>query len=218
MTKVGVKRMLSRLPDLVMDLTVDHKRRVVRMAMLELDSALLAHYVVDILPRDHGVVAAEEDIDIDEASLPRRPAYRLELELAGREYPGRVVRIHDGAVTVALGDPDAGYLARCGSAIEQLLSTLSSRGIKAVVAGVDRHGRPETDEGYVHLFLSQEDFAREDEVCHFCKTIGLQNRVDILVLRFSIRHGDAERVIAHEPHFSWDEVERQVVLRNWNPL
>ena len=84
MTTVGIKRLLSRLPDLTMDLTIDCERQLVRLAMLEFDSGLLAHYVLDILPREHGVVAAEDDSDIDEARLPRRPAYRLVVELAGR--------------------------------------------------------------------------------------------------------------------------------------
>jgi hypothetical protein len=209
--------MLSRLPDLTMDLSIDHERRLVTLAMLEFDSALLVRYVMDILPRDYGVVVAEDDEDVDEAWLPRRPEYRLVVVLAGREHPARVVRLRDGSVTVALGDPDAVYLARCRKAIEPLLSSLHGMGIEAVVAGIDRYGRPEPNEGFLHLFARTEWKVQEDDVERLCMKVERAHNVSISAVSFSKLYGDAERVIAHEPHFAWDSKAKQVVARNWEP-
>jgi len=216
MTTLAVKRTLSRLPDLVVDLTIDRKRQLVRLAMLEFDSGLLAHFVLDILPREHGVVAAEDDSDIDEARLPRRPAYSLVVVLAGREHPARVLRLRDGDVTVTLGDPDAAYLARCEDAIAELLQAVDGRDIEAVVVGVDRYGRPEPDEGFLHLLHDLNDEARQDELHELCRSVGQKHEVSIIETRFVRPCIDLRHAIAKEHHFAWDAAGRRIVRRNWS--
>ena len=125
------------------------------------------------------------------------------------------MRLRDGAVTVALGDPDAAHLARCLRAIEQLLSSLHERDIEAVVAGIDRYGRPEPNEGFLHLFARTQEEGQEQDVERLRRKVEASNDVDICVLSSSKSPGDTDQVIAHQPHFSWDAAARKVVRRNW---
>ena len=215
-TTVGLKRMLSRLPDLTMDLTIDHERQLVTLTMLQFDSGLLAHYVMDILPRDFAVVVAEDDEDIDEAWLPRRPAYRLVVVLAGREHPAQVVRLRDGSVTIALGDPDAVYLAKCWKAIQQLLTSLHFVGIEAVVTGIDRYGRPEPTEDYLHLYAKTQGRGQDEAVERLAAEVEVLHDVSICVLSHYTRPDDFASAIAREAHFAWDPEAREVVRRNWD--
>jgi hypothetical protein len=200
----------------MMDLTIDRERHVVRLAMLEFDSALLARYVMDILPRDYAVVVAEDDEDIDEAWLPRRPAYRLAVVLAGREHPAQVVRLRDGSVTVALGDPDAVYLGKCRKAIEQLLTSLHGMGIEAIVAGIDRYGRPEPNEGYLHLFAQTRGQEQDETVRRLAADAEAAHGVSICVLSHYTRLDDIDSAIALGAHFAWDPEAREVMRRNWD--
>jgi hypothetical protein len=217
MTTVGVKRMLSRLPDLTMDLTIDHERRLVTLGMRHFDSALLASFVMDVLPRDYSAVVAESDEDVHPAGLPRRPAYRLVVVLAGREHPAQVVRLQDGGVTVTLGDPDAAYLARCSKSIEDLLRSLAVRGIEAVVTCIDRYARPAPSDGFLHLYARTRDAGQEHVVAQACSETETVHGVSICVMSDAKRPSDIDQVIAHEPHFAWDNEARQVVRRNWEP-
>ena len=84
------------------------------------------------------------------------------------------------------------------------------------MAGVDHHGRPEPSEGFLHLFARTKGEVQEQDVEQLCRKVEEEHNVDICALRFSRLYGDTNRVIAHEPHFAWDEGERQVVRRNWS--
>jgi hypothetical protein len=160
------------------------------------------------------VVAAEDDSVIDEARL--RPAFRLLVALAGREHPARVIRLSDGGVTVALGDPDAAYLARCLRGIEQLLSSLHERGIEAVVAGIDDYGRPEPDEGFLHLLARTHEESSEQDVERLRAKVEASNNISIAVMN-SRAHDDMGQALAWQAHFAWDPEARQAVRRNWSP-
>lgn len=105
--KVGVKHMLSRLPDLVMDRSIDHDKRIVRLSMQHLDSALLATYVAEVLPEETGLRLVE-----DEAVPSSSSGYRLVVELGGQEFEARVVKLLSGSLTVHVGRRrQAGFLA-----------------------------------------------------------------------------------------------------------
>jgi hypothetical protein len=185
--------------------------------MRHLDSALLASFVMDVLPRDYSAVVAETDEEVDVAGLPRRSAYRLVVVLAGRKHPAQVMRLRDGGVTVTLGDPDAAYLARCSKSIEDLLRSLAARGIEAVVTGIDRYGRPAPSEGSLHLFARARDAGQEQAVAQARSEVETEHGVSICVMSGAKRPSDIDQVSAQEPHFAWDNEGRQLVRRNWEP-
>jgi hypothetical protein len=109
MTTIVLKRLRSRLPDLTIAMSIDREGQLVRLSMLEFDSELLAGFILD-MPRAFGVAVVEDERDV--AEVRGQPPYRLVVEVAGREHPARVVCLRDGAVTIALGEPNPAHWRR----------------------------------------------------------------------------------------------------------
>lgn len=190
------------------ELWVDHELKTVRLSMLELDSELLSKFLVSQLPNDFKV-----RVDDQHGELPK---YGLEILLAGRNHPASLHHLAGGRISIYLGDPDSAYLARCERAIGQLLSALHSRRIQALVSGVDRYGRPEPSEGYLHLYARTQSAAHEEEVGQLCKEVEREHKVSVCSMcHFASASADFDRTIATAEHFAWDQDKRRVVLRNW---
>lgn len=189
----------------------DRARKVITLHMLEFDADLVADFVQNDLPWDFHV-------RVDDALFEHtmnRELYELVIALAGRHHPVRFHYLANGQTRRRLGDPDADIVVRCRGAMDQLLPALAVRGLHAIVAAVDRHGRPLPIEGAMQILVRVQDLEHE----------GLQTQIDtaaqahgvpIHVATYSTCHGYLDQAI-EGPHFAWDLAEQRVVLRNWIP-
>jgi hypothetical protein len=60
-TKAYLKHQMSCLRDLLVEVVVDHEKRVATLRANHFDSGLVAWHVRDLLPEEHGVVAWRDD-------------------------------------------------------------------------------------------------------------------------------------------------------------
>jgi hypothetical protein len=209
---ISLKSLEEGMESLDIELSLDREKRLVTLHMLEFEAGHVASFLTQSLPREFGIRVDDSPV----GHVPTLPRYDLVIALAGRHHPARLAHLSDGRVAIRLLDPDATYLMRCQRAIEQVLSMLNRRGIEAVVAGIDHYGRPEPNEGFLHVFVRTGDDAQLDTVHQLCQEVGQEHAVDLCPLRFSRPFGDTDWVIAREPHFAWDAAMRKVVLRNWS--
>jgi hypothetical protein len=189
--RISWKGLDDDLEGLDIEVELDRERKVVTLHMLEFEAEHVTSFLVDSLPWDF-MVRVDDSLFEHVLNLPR---YELVIALAGRHHPV-TFQYPDGRMTIRLGDPNGAYLAKCEQAIAQILSALHSRDIEGVVAGVARYGRPEPNEGFLHLLARAQGEAQEEDVLKLC------NEADVL---------------AHEAHFAWDPETRRVVRRNWSP-
>lgn len=191
------------------ELELDHERQRVTLHTLEFDADLVNAFL-ETLPQKFG-------ISVGDPSMAPVPNFELVIALAGRHHPARLTGRGSSRPALRLGDPDAAYLVLCRRAIEQVLSSLHGLGIPAVVAGIDHYGRPEPDEGFLHLFALSQGEAEEQIVERLCSTVEAEHNVAICVLSSAQHPGDTRKVIAMDAHFAWDQETSQLVTRNWNP-
>lgn len=194
------------------ELHIDRARRIVRLDMLEFDADLVVAFLKDRVIRGHGV-----QVDGIE---PDRP-FQLVITLSGRHHPARLNVHSDGRYSLRLLDPDASYLVQCQLAIAHLLAALHEREIEAFITGIDPRGRPEPDDGFLHLYArtsSEEQVRQVEEVRKHTQT---KFNVSVCVLGPTNAWGPLDLVRSAEAHFEWDPSTRQVVRRGpgwstWN--
>lgn len=210
-TPVSLKSTDEGRESLDIEVELDHGRRVVRLHMLEFDEGPVASYLLNGLSTDFGVRVD----DSGPAHLLTLPRYAVVIVLAGRHHPARIQQDVAGRTSLRLGDPDADYLGRCRAAIAELLQSVDGLDVDAVVVGADRYGRPEPNEGFLHLLHDLDDEARQDELHELCRRVGQKHDVSIIEMRFVLPCIDLKYAIANERHFAWNPLARRVVLRNW---
>lgn len=189
----------------------DRARKVVTLHMLEFDADLVADFVQNDLPWDFNVRVDDSLFE----HTTNRELYELVIELAGRHHPVRFHYLANGQVRLRLGDLDADIVVRCRSAMAQLLPASAALGLQAIVADVDRHGRPMPVDGSMQLLVRVQDLDHEGLLTHI-DAAAQAHGVPIHAVTYSRCHGYLDQAV-DGPHFAWDPAEQCVALRNWRP-
>lgn len=189
----------------------DRARKVITLHMLEFDADLVADFVQNDLPWDFHV---RVDDSLFEHTM-NREHYELVISLAGRHHSVQFHYLSNGQARLRLGDPDADIVARCRSALEQLLPALAASGLHAIVADVDRRGRPLPINGAMQLLIRVQDLGHDGLLTQI-NAAAHAHGVPIHAVTYSRCHGYLDQAV-DGPHFAWDLPEQRVVLRNWRP-
>ena len=211
-TQISLKSIEDDRESLDVELELDHACKRVTLHMLEFDAEHVTSFLTQSLPHDYGVSVDDPVFE----HVPALPRYELVVALAGRHYPARLRHLRSGRAAIRLGDPDAEYLARCQRAVAQLLQALDAMDIEAVVTGIDRHGRPEPSEGYLHLFTRARSEEQEQAVKRLRVEVKAEHAVDVFVLHYSGGHAGVDHVLTRGAHFAWDPAAQQVMRLNWS--
>lgn len=103
--KVYIKHQMSCLPDQLIEIDVDHERRLVHLTMTVFDSALVAEVAKTVLPLPENgaaIVWRDDTQKWTDAWLTKPADYDLRINLAGVLYASEVVKLFDGGIAVTL--------------------------------------------------------------------------------------------------------------------